>query len=201
MIPRKYEGQNFVLCATGPSLTPEVVETLREFKDKFVIFGVNDAYKIIDFLDEHYACDERWWRAWGEDFRAKYPTLSAWTQSESSAKLYNLQHIPGRHTQGFSPNPNLIHYGKNSGFQALNIAYLMGGSKFILVGYNMKVTTKSHFFGDHPAGMNKNSPYITFIKEFDRIQPEIKSKIINCTTETALNVFDKKDLRETLCSI
>lgn len=201
MIPRKYEGRSIVLCATGPSLTSEVVETIRKFKDKVVVFGINDAYKIIDFLDEHYACDTRWWEHWGSDFRSKYPNLSAWSQCKHSSEKFNLQHIPGKHTQGFSPNPNLIHFGKNSGYQALNIAYLMGGSKFILTGYNMRVVGKTHFFGDHPPGMNKNSPYNTFIAAFNTIQPEIRKLVINCTTDTALKCFTQADLEETLCSI
>jgi len=200
-IPRKYEGRPIVLCATGPSLTPEVVETIREFKDKVVVFGINDSYKIIDFLDEFYACDTRWWNAWGEDFRKIYPYLSAWTQCEESARKFQLQHISGKHRKGFSESPGVIHYGKNSGFQALNIAYLMGGSKFILTGYNMQKTTKSHFFGDHPPGMNKNSPYNDFIKHFSTVQLEIARNIVNCTPNTALTIFEQADLRETLCTI
>jgi hypothetical protein len=202
MIPRKYEGRPVVLCATGPSLTNDVVETLREFKDKVIIFGINDSYKIIDFLDEHYACDTRWWNMWGEDFKQKYPTLSAWTQSDISAKAYNVQHIPGVHKSTISTDPALIHFGQNSGFQALNIAYLMGGSRFILCGYNMgAIEGKSHFFGDHPPALNKKSPYDVFIRSYREIQPEIKAMVTNCTPSSALQMFMRADLRETLCSI
>jgi len=202
MIPRKYEGRPIVLCATGPSLTEEVIKTIEEFKDKVVVFGINDSYKIIDFLDEFYACDTRWWKMHGKEFKEKYPNLSAWTQCQSSAKEFNLQHIKGRHSKAFSESPGIIHFGKNSGFQALNIAYLMGGSKFILTGYNMqKVGDKSHFFGDHPASLNKNSPYNDFVKNFSTIQLEIGRMIVNCTPNSALNIFEKADLRETLCSI
>lgn len=195
MIPRKYEGKPIVLCATGPSL-PDAVETLREFKDKIIVFGINDAYKIIDFLDEHYACDTRWWNINGEDFRAKYPELSSWSQCAESAKKFNLQHIPGKHLKGLSTSPGLIHFGKNSGYQALNIAYLMGGSKFILTGYNMQVVKKSHFFGEHPPGLNKKSPYPDFVRQFSTIQLDIGRMIVNCTPNSALKIFDQADLRE-----
>lgn len=201
IIPRKYEGRSIVLCATGPSLTPEVVETIREFKDKVIVFGINDSYRIIDFLDEFYACDTRWWNTWGEDFKKLHPNVSAWTQCQPSAQKFKLQHIPGRHSKAFSESQGIIHFGKNSGYQALNIAYLMGGEKFILTGYNMKVTDKAHFFGDHPQGMNKNSPYPEFVRNFASIQPEIARKVINCTPDTALTCFDQADLRETLCAI
>lgn len=202
MIPRKYEGRPFVLCATGPSLTLDVVETIREFKDKVVVFGINDAYRIIDFLDEFYACDTKWWDTWGADFKEKHPNVSAWTQCKPSADKFRIQHIPGKHHQSFSVSSNLIHFGKNSGYQALNIAYLMGGSKFILTGYNMgPANGKNHFFGDHPPGLHRSSPYPAFLAAFGTIQPEIGEKIINCTPDSALNWFKRADLRETLCSI
>lgn len=197
MIPRKYEGRPIVLCATGPSLTDEVVETIREFKDKVVVFGINDSYRIIDFLDEFYACDTRWWNYWGEHFRETYPTLSAWTQCAESAKKFNLQHSPGQHKKGLSTSPELIHFGKNSGYQALNIAYLMGGKPLILTGYNMKIAQHSHFFGEHPEGLNRRSPYLSFIQEYRTVQPEIAENIINCTTDSALTVFKQANLRET----
>lgn len=199
MIEQKYKNKTFILCATGPSLTKEVVETIRPYKDKFVIFGINDSYKIIDFLDEHYACDNKWWVTWGPDFRQKCPDLSSWTQDKKSSKQFNLNWTAGKHEKAFSLDSNLIHYGSNSGYQALNIAFLMGGKKFILVGYNMqKVGNKKHFFGDHPKPLNSNSPYASFAKNFDTIQPEIKQLVINCTPNSALTCFEKADLLETL---
>lgn len=199
MIPIRYPNKKFILCATGPGLTEKVIETIRPYKDDYVIFGINDSYRVIDFLHEHYACDGKWWRQWGDDFRQVCPELSSWTQDAQMAQQYKLQHSPGKHNKGFSLESNLIHFGSNSGYQALNIAYLMGGCKFILVGYNMQaVDNKKHFFGDHPPGLNSNSPYPSFVKNFDTIQPEIKQLVINCTPNSALTCFEKADLAETL---
>ena len=188
------------MFATGPSLTQEVVDTIRPYKDKFVMFGINDAYRAVDYLDEHYACDEKWWTTHGDDFRKKYPNLSSWTgHAVGAASKYNLQFVKGKHANGFSLDSKLIHYGQNSGYQALNVALLMGGCKFLLVGYNMKaVGKKKHFFGDHPAGLNKNSPYQSFIRNYETIQPGIKNLIINCTPNSALTCFETADLKEAL---
>lgn len=199
MIPLKYPNKCFILCATGPSLTTEVIETIRPYKDNYVIFGINDSYRVIDFLDEHYACDGKWWNQWGSDFRHVYPELSSWTQDTSSAQKFNLNHTPGRHSKDLSLDSSLIHFGSNSGYQALNIAFLMGGRKFILLGYNMKASKgKKHFFGDHPEGLNKNSPYDSFVKNFNTIRPEIRKLVINCTEDSALDCFVKADLKEIL---
>lgn len=154
MIEQEYKNKKFILLATGPSLTEEVVETIRPHKDKFVIFGINDAYKVVDYLDVHYACDTKWWKMWGDDFRAKYPELPSWTQCKTSAEKYSLKYTRGAHKKDFSLDPNLIHFGANSGYQALNIAFLMGGFRFYLVGYNMQpVGKQKHFLGTTRQGL------------------------------------------------
>jgi hypothetical protein len=197
-VPHKYRNKKFVLCATGPSLTPEVVETLRKYKDDHVIFGINDSYRIIDFLDEHYACDERWWAAWGKDFREKYPSLSAWAYGDNAAE-YGVKVIKGFHNSGLSLRQDKLHYGANSGYQALNIAFLMGGRKFILVGYNMgTLAGKNHFFGTHGHGMNNSSPYGLFVQNYNSIQEPIKSLVVNCTENSALKCFRIGNLEEEL---
>lgn len=186
--------------ASGPSLTEEVIETIRPHKDRFIIFGCNDVYKVVDYLDVHYACDTRWWDMWGEDFKEKRPALESWTQCKTSSEKYNINYIAGRHDKRLSTDPSIIHYGSNSGFQQLNLAFLMGCSIFILVGYNMKaVQGKSHYFGDHPTDLKRNSPYPRFVSAFNTIQSEIKDLIINCTPDSALTNFKQKQLEEILC--
>jgi len=197
-IPLKYRNRPAILMATGPSLTEEVVEYVKEHKTNHVVFGCNDVYKICDFMDVHYACDTRWWRTNGPEFRKLFPTLESWTQCKVSSKSYNLNHTAGKHSPGLSINPELIHFGSNSGYQMLNIAFLMGCNKFILLGYNMKhVNKKTHFFGDH-VGMNNNSPYTTFLQKYKTVQPEIAKLVVNCTENTALKNFTISTLEKEL---
>lgn len=198
-VPHIYRNEKFVLCATGPSLTEDVIETVRKYKDSHIIFGINDSYRVIDFLDEHYACDEKWWQIWGADLRNKYPNLSCWAYGDNAVQ-FGAKVIKGFHNDGLSLRQDKIHYGANSGYQALNIAFLMGGRKFILVGYNMqKVSGKSHFFGDH-ADLKNNSPYDLFRKNYSSIQEPIKQLIVNCTENSALKCFRMGNLEEELAS-
>jgi len=86
----------------------------------------------------------------------------------------------------------VIHYGPpgggNSGYQAINLAYILGAKTILLLGFDM---FGSHFFGDHPDKLNVNSPYKHFIKGFESINQK-KVEIINCTRQTALNCFPLK---------
>ena len=199
MIPVQYRNKTAILMATGPSLTQEQVEYVRDHKEDQIVFGCNDVYKICDFMDIHYACDTRWWKHNGKTFREKFPKLESWTQCKTSSDEYNLNWTDGNHSAGLSLSPELIHFGSNSGYQLLNIAFLMGCNKFLLLGYNMQhFGGKSHFFGDHEGGMNNNSPYTTFVTKYGTIQDPIKKLIINCTENSALKVFKKSTLEEEL---
>ena len=185
--------------ASGPSLTDEVIETIRPYRDDFVIFGCNDIYKVVDFLDVHYACDTKWWDVWGEDVKERRPNLESWTPCKPSSEKYKINYIKGEHKEKLSISNKKIHYGSNSGYQQLNLAFLMGCSYFILVGYNMqRVSSKSHYFGDHPKTLQRNSPYHRFTDAFKTIQPEIKELIINCTTNSALTMFKYVELEKAL---
>jgi len=205
-IPVKYPGGVAVLFATGPSLTQEVVDLIRPYHEagKIVAFGCNDAYKLVDYLDVHYACDPEWWDTHVPDVLNKLPgQCHVWTQDSSAAEKYKLSFIPGFHKSGlYMLNRSHIHFGANSGFQQLNIAYHYGIRKFLLVGYNMGVVNKQrHFFGDHPGKMRKDSPYDLFISMYNTIQPEINTMIINCTPDSALTCFKRMDLKEALDSL
>ena len=198
-IPPIYKGVHAIVAAPGPSLTPDVVNTLREVKNKYAIFGVGDVYKVIDFLDEHYACDARWWNVHGEKLNSMYPNLSMWCH-DSDGEKYGAKRVHGVGSAGFSTNPSLIHYGSNSGYQMLNLAYLWGCTKMILVGYNMKkVGSKSHFFtGKREGNLQVNSPYSSFAAKYNTIQKDIRDMIINCTPDSALTAFRVEDLDEEL---
>ena len=199
MVEQKFKNKKAILMASGPSLTEKVIETVRPHKDRFVIFGCNDVYKVVDYLDIHYACDTGWWDNWGEHFKATRPNLESWTQCKSSSKKFEINYINGVYKDGLSIKSNLIHYGSNSGFQQLNLAFLMGCSSFMLLGYNMqKVDNVSHFFGDHPPQLKRNSPYNKFVHSFTTIQKPVKDRIINCTENSALTFLTYTDLDEYL---
>lgn len=200
-IPRLYENCKIVIAAIGPSLTTEVIETVRKYKDTHVVLGINDAYKVIDFMDEFYACDGKWWKVHGDLITKKCPGLNMWTHDDEGTK-YGARQVKGKGNAGLSTNPEYIHTGCNSGFQALNLAVLWGCTKIILVGYNLgHVQGKAHFWGGgRESTLAVSSPYDNFIRHFDKVQPQFRERIVNCTEHTKLNTFRKGNLEEELQS-
>lgn len=190
------EDEVAVLVASGPSITQEDVDYCRE---KARVLVVNDCYKLAPWADALYACDPAWWT-----LHEGAPAFKGqrWTQSKKAAELWNLSWITGDHRSGLSLEPELIHFGHNSGYQALNLAVLFGVKKIILLGYDMKRTNgKEHWFGDHPPKLKVAIPFPMFLKAFDSVGPDLERagvNVINCTRETALTCFPKAELRETL---
>jgi len=215
-VPPQFDGETVVCCATGPGLTPEVVEMIRPYHARGVVkvAGLNDSYRIIDFLDVFYACDEKWWDVHTKpDFVLKQPVgvmeipAQMWGNQTAWSLLRKYPHVnvvQGQSKKGFSTDRNVIHWGNNSGFQLLNLVHLMGARQMILVGYNMGVPEGQdvHFFGKHPAPLSQGgNQYRGFVKQFDSIQPEIRAGIFNATVETTLRCFTRVDLNEALWKV
>jgi hypothetical protein len=160
---------------------------------------VNDAYKRAS-LDVLYACDPTWWALHYD--RCQDLSAELWTQSEEAAALHpRLKHIPGVDCRSFSRDPKRIHYGGNGGFQMMNLAYLMGYHKIIMLGYDMGPgpNGERHFFGEHPVGLGQTSAYPGFMQEFAQVDlARLGLRVINATRRTYLDCFERMSLESAL---
>jgi len=80
----------------------------------------------------------------------------------------------------------------------MNLAYLLGATRIILLGFDMMMNGKQrHWFGDHPKGLGLASNYHNFITYFRTIEPdEYGIEILNCSRQTALDVFPRHNLED-----
>jgi len=194
------------VAATGPSLTEEVAKKCAGQN----VIAVNDAYKLMPYADVLYACDKTWWHLhdgcpgyrgerWSSHSEGKGGHKPENNKLEIS-KLYGLNLVRGDDRDGFSMDPELIHYGSNSGFQAINLAILFGATKIILVGFDMSVNAGNHFFGDHPLPLQNPRNFERFIPRFERAAELLSSEIhiYNCTPGSALRCFKMMELDDAL---
>jgi len=184
-----WKGQTVVLLASGPSLSDE---QLAYVKGKALTIAINTTYKAAPWATMLYACDLKWWN-W-HDGAFDFEGLRVTTDVDA-ANLYDIAYIPGIPEPGLSTDPCAIHTGSNSGYQAINLAALLGAKRVLLLGYDMKIAKNgaSHWHGDHPD--KQRSPYQLFLDCFDTIaeqNPDIE--IINCTPGSALDCFDKSTI-------
>ena len=191
-----------IVAATGPSLTAQVAE---QCVGQHVV-AVNDAYRLLPWAEVLYACDPDWWDVHhgcpgfaGEKWSSHDPGNN--NDKLAIATRYGLRLVGGRDGEGFSLDPSVINYGSNSGFQAINLAILMGAKRILLVGFDMHTRGPRHFFGDHPEPLSNYMKFETLVPFFSRaaklLPPSIE--IVNCTPGSALDCFPMMALEEALC--
>lgn len=191
------DAETVAIIASGPSLSPDQVDYVQ---GKAFVIAINDNWEIAPWADMLYACDAKWW-----DWHPQAATeFQGWklTQDEETALRLGIDCIEcNKEAEGLSDNPRMIHGGLNSGYQALNIAYLLGARKIVLLGYDMKISRNgsAHWFGDHPDKVR--STYESFIEKFPSTLPQLRRagcEVFNCSTDTALDAFPVKPLETVL---
>lgn len=187
-----WHRQTVACVGTGPSLTRGDVNYLR---GRVNVIAINDAHRLAPWADVLYGCDYKWWHWHGgvPEFRG-----AKFTQDPRAAEEFGLRWIESKVGEGLSDDPGIIHQGMNSGFQAINLAYLMGATRIILLGYDMQFgpNNEAHYFGDHPDKVRSN--YEPWQKFFHEAANQGLVDIINCTRRTALTAFPCNPLSETI---
>lgn len=206
---RKPNFETCVIVASGPSLAREQVFYAH---GRAPILAVNSSF-IDDPTGPHptawfepdvvYAADERWWLTY-----RKLVTCEGWIHSgwEAAGRL-GLREIGVKQTfgnawRGLNKSPDQINSGKNSGHQAINLAYHFGAKRMILLGFDHQFTGgRTHCHGDHPPGWN-NCTYIeTWPQRMNELAEDLAAEgvdVINCTLETILTCFPRAKIEDVL---
>lgn len=201
-LPPMWRGETFVLIANGPSLTrAQVAEARLAWIDgEARVLGCNDAYRMAPWIDALYAADDYWWDAHIDAVR-KTSIDTLYCCDQHSCEKYGLWHTPVaedfENCDGLSLDPSFIHGGGHSGFQLLNVALHLGASRILLLGYDCGVTTKTHWFGDHPPSMQKATPYQEFMKFYEQASQQFRElgiEVVNCSGASALAAFPKRSI-------
>lgn len=192
---------DFVIIASGASLTDQDVRYVFDRRNKCEVIVINDNYKKAPWADYLYFCDHQWylWHKYEVDeFKGITATLAKNTKADWEFKQ--------GYEEGLSFHPSYLHTGKNSGYQAINLACLMGANNIFLLGYDMQYTNgKSHWFGKH-RGVGDNANHYDeifqkMIKCFDTMVPDLRrfgTRVINCSRNTALQTFPIRPINEVL---
>lgn len=197
---RRWSGR-CIVAASGPSLTEDVAALCRGER----VIAVNDAYRLLPFAQVTYACDKAWWSIHRLNVLAgeKWTShgLSPKNDKRDVADQWGLRVIAGEDRPGFSRDPTRIHYGSNSGFQAVNLAILFGADPIVLVGFDMRrVDGKAHFFGEHKAPLSGSAQFGPWCAKFGKAAEMLGAapRIVNCTPGSALTCFPMMPVAEVL---
>lgn len=189
LIPRLFPGGTVVCIGSGPSLT---VEDVNYVEGKAYVVAVNDAYRLAPWADVLYAADHGWWQQHMAAIQASFKG-QCWTQSRTAAEQYHLNHVMLTSEPGMSNDPATLHSGSHSGYQALNLAYLMGAKQIILLGYDCQRTGgKDHWFGQHTGQLHRGMDVKDWADAYDAASNDLwqaGTVVINASRATAIEAF------------
>ena len=217
MIEPIYQGETAVICATGPSVTPEVIEKVSKAKQagKVRLFGMNMAFSVFD-LDLLHGCNIAFWDHYWD--QVKDLRCQTWTtRPELKGKYHGLNYIEERWEDCLSTDSSYITAHHGSSAQTMGLAYHYGIKAMLLIGFDMRFAGKidrrhykepRHFHDETPLTeihwpmTGPNGELTGLIKEFETINPQrLGVSIINCTPNSAMTCFPMMDLDEALSDL
>jgi hypothetical protein len=190
-------------------LTLEQVSTAK--RKGFALFGCNNVWELCDLV-VHYACNLAWWdHYWCPALEAS--PAEKWTCNLEAALRYGLNWVPEKNAPGLSTNPSVIHHGHGSGYTLLNLAYLMGAERIVLLGYDMKYAPDydgrsqyvgsgpRHYFDEYPTALQHwpskkvvGGVHVELIELYRSVACQGLVEIVNCTPDSAIDCFPKASI-------
>lgn len=184
-----------LVAASGPSITQEQIDYAKGKVDLSI--AVNDTIYLMPWADILYSGDNRWWNHHG-------PELTWFEGERLCASRDNPYSKKIQGVGGDGPFlKDRVRYGGNSGFAAINLALIRDAKQIVLLGFNLghEPEEDKHFFGDHPEGLDINSPYDSWVRSFMIAAPSVNdfdAIVYNCTGGGNLKCFPSAKIEEVL---
>lgn len=192
-VPRQFDGETIVCVATGPSLTDEDVQFCR---GRARVIAIKQAVQLAPWADALYACDGKYWKYYAKEL----PQIPLRYGLDPGVARYGTT-LRNTGETGLELKPNGLRTGKNSGYQAINLAVHLGARRIVLLGYDLKIGASAHFFGEHPWG--GRPPVEHFRPFFSTLVEPLKDlgiEIVNASRRTALTCFECTTITEALAA-
>lgn len=193
-VPRLWPGQTVAILASGPSLAPADIALV--IAAGLPILAIKEAQRLAPAADVLYACDAKWWRHFGPSLAGYHGFRYALEPTPYAQQLRNSGFT------GLELDPTALRTGKNSGYQAVNLAVHFGAARIILLGFDMQPgKTGDHFFGAHTYPGAVEPRYLDFRELFQTIVEPLKAagvEVLNATPGSALEAFPRVSIEEAL---
>lgn len=195
------------IVATGQSVKKANIDRLR---GRLKIIAIKEAaIDICPWADVAYGCDAPWWihRKGLPDFKGLKVCWEKRVPTQfPDVHLIKIKQV-GDHDKApyvdsvLTDQPGVIGGGKNSGFQAANLAVQFGTDRILLVGFDL---SGEHYYGKNnwfKAGNPDRSVFEKCIKTWNGNADTFRRlgvRVVNASIQSALNCFPKHSIEDTL---
>ena len=193
-------GQVACVIASGPSLCEEDCVVVHASGCRTIV--TNDTYRRCPWADALYAADSRWWQEHQKAIEESGFQGERWSQSGEARHKFGTQYIESANRPGLGTN-GVIHYGGNSGYQSINLAYLWGAERIVLLGFDCAPAAdgRAHWFGQHKRPLNGRQDFRQWAKAFTRLAADLQThgvSVVNASRHTALTCWPRLGLAQAL---
>lgn len=204
-LPRIYEGKTVFVIGGGPSLKHMDLKPIHNRP----VLGCNDAFRLGTWVDWLVFADKRWW-GWNQDELAKWPNRDRVIccvpqlldgRPDKWPWLKILRRDEARF--GLSTEQDTLCWNRGCGGAAINAAYLLGATRIVLLGFDMRINTAGeHNWHDNHKVKERPQIYqnsmIPFLKPMSDAMKVTGLQIANATPGSALTLFPMVSLEELL---
>lgn len=198
-----WRGQTCVIVAGGPSAGSQDYRLVWSSSAR--VIAINNAHQLVPWADILFACDRAWWQHYGPelDFAGlRITTDERHDEIDPSLGVERINML--RHREDVVLGKGAcVGWGGNSGFQALNLALLLGVRRIVLVGYDMTTAQGSHWHGRHGGGLP--NPTEANVGRWRRAVDgaadaarDLDVEVLNASSGSALRRYRKVSLAEAL---
>lgn len=178
----KWQGRTVVCIASGPSLTADDCELVRESGHPTVV--TNTTFRLCPWADVLYGFDSRWWN--------HYESETKYFRGEKlSASAIAVHHGAAHHPVGY----------RNSGVCAIALAMVRGASKIVMLGYDVGFWEgRKHWHDDYETLPNAHT-IEEWPAQFAHLAKQARLRgieVLNASRRTALECFQRVDLEDAL---
>jgi hypothetical protein len=205
------KGKTACCIGTGPSLTMAQVDVARS--KGFALTGCNNVALDVPDLEVLYGCNYEWWAAYWDTIK-DHPAQK-WSSNEKAAKQFGINWTAEKDAPGLSSDPRVIHHGHGSGYSLVNLVYLMGATRIVLLGYDLKYapdydgsshrigSNPRHYFGEYvphlqhwPSVCVKEGIHFDLVRRYGEVARQGLVEIVNCTPDSAIRCFPMMDIAD-----
>ena len=214
-VPRIWEGQTCMILAGGPSLKGQDLSLLVDRHPWPKVIAINDSWKLRPYANVLYFTDAAWWQrqqnenAFSLDGQVRFHDLlykGWWLHGGEGFREHpQVRNVPFSGQVGLELDQRLLRHGSNSGYAAINLAYLFGAKKIILLGYDMKCSGERRHWHERQDGWGaeyfNNVLRNEFLPLFEFLVLPLEAagvEVINANPDSALTCWPRMTLEQVL---
>lgn len=206
---KDWRGEACAIIASGMSAKAAGVDKLR---GRLPVIAIKENVDLAPWADVVYGCDTPWWkhrRGLPEYCGLKigfYPQIAQLFPDVKTIKIKEKSKHPKKSyvDEFLLDEPGLIGSGRNSGFQAFNLAVQFGAKRILLVGYDMTTRPGVHWYGRN-SWVGANNPddnwfrtCVGFMTAAGSVCQKIGVEVVNASPYSEIRCFPKMSIDDTL---